>query len=361
MDTNNFKILLETTLFPLMDFKKNQYDGLMLNIHPYCKSCDKECLIKGQGKDYKVSLCSDNILFFKISINNRSFIIHSLRNDYSILNRQDKKKYPNKIFFKHIEKVKKWVDKIEEIIQLDTKKKNIINLNNSVFIHDMKKVYSTILRRMEDYISENSTSSYHYDENLRFLDTNLLCIYKAINLLDYQFNNVNYISNPNAVQYGQLRETHIYKAIDKLNRILRTNSKIKIELKGTSHNQLFLYESFISLPFILIDNALKYSLKDQSIEIHINDLDDKVLIEIISFSPKINSEDKKHIFEKFQRGDNVCTLVPEGQGIGLYLAKVIADAHNIEIKLEEKNGTTTTIDDVLYCENIFKFIVQSLQ
>ena len=291
------------------------------------------------------------------------FIINGVKNTYSLLNRQDKKKYPNKLFFKHIEQVRNWVDKIEKINQLTIDKKDIINENNSIFIHDMKKVYSSMLRKFENYISKNSILSDDIDENLKNLDSDLLSIYKSINLLEYQFNNIDYISNIESIKFGQLREVHIYKAIDKIHRILRTNVPNKIELKGSSHKKLFVYESFINLPFILIDNALKYSLKEQNIEIKINDslVEDGVEIEIISYSPLINDEDKKYIFEKYYRGCNVKTLVPEGQGIGLFLAKIIADAHNIKINLLDNQIKKFEVEDIIYCENNFKFVVKTLK
>lgn len=353
---------LETTLFPIMDFKQNQYDGIMLKTHNDCKNCNKECLKSSQEKNYILNLCSNEVLYFKISINGRNFIINGLKNTYSLLNRQEKKKYTNKLFFKHIEKVKIWVDKIEKINQISIDKKDVINENNSIFIHDMKKVYSSMLRKFENYISKNCNFQEDIDDNLKNLDSDLLSIYKSINLLEYQFKNIDYISNPESIKFGQLREIHIYKAIDKLNRILRTNVPNKIELKGSSHKKLFVYESFINLPFILIDNALKYSLKDQSIEININDsLQDRVEIEIISYSPLINDEDKKHIFEKYYRGCNVKTLVPEGQGIGLFLARIIADAHDINITLVDNQKKNFEIEDITYCENCFKLIVKSLK
>ena len=90
-------------------------------------------------------------------------------------------------------------------------------------------------------------------------------------------------------------------------------------------------------------------------------VEDGVEIEIISYSPLINDEDKKYIFEKYYRGCNVKTLVPEGQGIGLFLAKIIADAHNIKINLLDNQIKKFEVEDIIYCENNFKFVVKTLK
>ena len=105
-----------------MDFKQNQYDGIIFKIHTDCKNCNKECLKSIQEKNYILNLCSSGILYFKISINGRNFIINGVKNTYSLLNRQDKKKYPNKLFFKHIEQVRNCVKKKEKINRKKDKK-----------------------------------------------------------------------------------------------------------------------------------------------------------------------------------------------------------------------------------------------
>lgn len=91
---------------------------------------------------------------------------------------------------------------------------------------------------------------------------------------------------------------------------------------------LFMMKAF----FNLIDNALKYSPADTTIDIKAVAFKDKVKIEIKDHGIGIPKGDLKHIFEKFYR-----VARPEqvmGTGLGLSICKGIIEAHGGEIVAE---------------------------
>ena len=80
-------------------------------------------------------------------------------------------------------------------------------------------------------------------------DKDILGIYKSINLLEYQFNIIDFVSNPSAARFGNTSQIHIYKVIDKLVRILQGISKNYIRIIGNSFNKLYI--TFKTVPLAL--------------------------------------------------------------------------------------------------------------
>ena len=94
-------------------------------------------------------------------------------------------------------------------------------------------------------------------------------------------------------------------------------------------------DSLKELVNILVDNAIKYG---NGKEISIS-LKNKTL-KIVDNGMGISKEDLPHIFDRFFRGDKARSH--DGYGLGLSIAKQIAENHNAKIKVESKLGTGTT-------------------
>lgn len=75
----------------------------------------------------------------------------------------------------------------------------------------------------------------------------------------------------------------------------------------------------------LLDNAIKYSRKEEIILLKVLTKNKLVTAQIIDEGPGIGEIEKEKIFEKYYRGDNNQT---KGTGLGLYLTKTIIREHN---------------------------------
>ena len=97
------------------------------------------------------------------------------------------------------------------------------------------------------------------------------------------------------------------------------------------------------LLFIFLDNAKKYS--DGKISIYIDIEESKPCIRIIDRGIGIPKSDLPKIFDRFYRVDKARTRKQGGSGLGLSMAKEIAEALNIHIDVEsiEEIGTTVTL------------------
>ncbi|MGD9623084.1 MAG: ATP-binding protein [Arcobacter sp.] len=353
---NILKDHIKYSLYPLLDVKEKHYDGILFTKNKLCDSClVKQCLSAKNKKDYNLKKCDKELLYFKITIHNKTFIMYGMRNDYNMLSRLEKKKYESKIYCSNLNSVKRWVDKVNENFNIYENNLDETEQKNSIFIHDIKKVYSIILRKVESFIKNNCDTPSDLDACIKNTDKDIMGIYKTINLLEYQFNIIDFVSNPDSAKFGNIKQIHIYKVVDKLVRIFQGFSNNNIKIIGSSFNKLYIYNSFVTLMFILIDNAIKYSHNNQDIEIHIDDLGyDKTKIKVISFSPYLTPAERVDIFDKHYRGENITKIIPDGQGIGLYVASNIADVLETKVDIYCSNSLTK-INNINYCNVSFEF------
>ncbi len=85
----------------------------------------------------------------------------------------------------------------------------------------------------------------------------------------------------------------------------------------------------------LLENAIKYSPKEQPITCLLNEHSGKIELHVIDEGPGIPDGEKKNIFKKFYRLGDEATRKTQGTGLGLYLCKKIAEDHNAEIEVKD--------------------------
>ncbi len=97
----------------------------------------------------------------------------------------------------------------------------------------------------------------------------------------------------------------------------------------------------------LLANAVKYSHENAKVQITAARKDDKIRVDIIDKGIGIAEVDLPHIFDRFYRADlSRNKTKANGYGLGLSLARAIADAHGAEInvKSEYGKGSTFTVE-----------------
>lgn len=101
--------------------------------------------------------------------------------------------------------------------------------------------------------------------------------------------------------------------------------------------------SLTQLCVILLENALKYSPKDSVIRIKSRKSGQTVVCDVEDSGQGISAEDLPHVFDRFYRADSSRSGSQQtsGFGLGLSLAKLIADLHNAEIVLTSTPGKGT--------------------
>jgi two-component system phosphate regulon sensor histidine kinase PhoR len=94
----------------------------------------------------------------------------------------------------------------------------------------------------------------------------------------------------------------------------------------------------------LIDNAVKYG--DGAVKIEAQRSDRAVRISVADEGPGISLADQQRVFEKFYRADPQLARAPGGTGLGLYIARELAQrmGGRIELTSELGNGATFMVE-----------------
>ncbi|WP_077604398.1 sensor histidine kinase [Oceanobacillus sojae] len=96
------------------------------------------------------------------------------------------------------------------------------------------------------------------------------------------------------------------------------------------------------IPYILIENALKYSEEDVLVSMYSDA--EKSFIQFKDFGEGIGKEEQEKIFDRFYRVDRARNRETGGTGLGLAIAKEIIETHggNITVESEVGKGSTFT-------------------
>ena len=100
-------------------------------------------------------------------------------------------------------------------------------------------------------------------------------------------------------------------------------------------------EQIKQLAVILLSNALKYSDEGGKIEVSLKAKGKQREIRVFNTGDVISPEDREHIFDRFWRADPAHGRETGGHGLGLAIAKNIADAHHGKIAVDSREGCGT--------------------
>lgn len=93
----------------------------------------------------------------------------------------------------------------------------------------------------------------------------------------------------------------------------------------------------------LIDNAVKYSPKNAEVIVRVEQDQRVIAFHVIDTGPGIKKDELPYIFDRFYRADSSRTKQGvSGYGLGLAIAKSIADAHHGDIAVVSKVGKGST-------------------
>ena len=120
------------------------------------------------------------------------------------------------------------------------------------------------------------------------------------------------------------------------------NKKMILNIK--CNNEIFVDKNKIKqLLVIILDNALKYTEENDSIEVIINNHDEKLFITIKDTGIGISDKGIKHVFERFYREDKARSREKGGTGLGLSIAYTIVKSHGGSIKLSHNKPKGTIV------------------
>lgn len=93
----------------------------------------------------------------------------------------------------------------------------------------------------------------------------------------------------------------------------------------------------------LLSNAVKFSLPGGEVEVWLKKHEEKAQITIRDHGSGIEPEILPYLFKPFARAPDALKARISGTGLGLYVSKVLVEAHNGKIELQSEQGIGTTV------------------
>ncbi|TBL80386.1 sensor histidine kinase [Paenibacillus thalictri] len=144
--------------------------------------------------------------------------------------------------------------------------------------------------------------------------------------------------------------TRLTPLLTSISRHLSVTFRRHIELSEPSEDVVLRIdpEQIRQLVIILLDNAIKYSSDDIALEWY--RAQHSVVIRVIDKGIGIAEDELPHIFERFYRVDKARSRQTGGSGLGLSIAKRIAELHGGTIQAESVKGQGTQLTVTLPTE-----------
>lgn len=214
---------------------------------------------------------------------------------------------------------------------------------HSELFHDIRKICAHIKNKSEDIIA--------FEDNTREIAENcdtfeVLQRVKNIEALasvaTSRFDVYDISMNPEIMCLGQKRNRTVYKKFHKA-RYMLTNyleKNVTITMSGQSVFSHPIYQTFDVLPFILLENAIKYAPENSDVTVCFREEYNNLYVTIVSEGPTCTEEELPYLLAKGFRGANAKLTKVPGNGLGLSLAKEICDAHNIIMRINSNFNHT---------------------
>lgn len=240
------------------------------------------------------------------------------------------------------DKQNKKIQQLEQKISLlksDIKEQKNINDSFYNLKHEIARLNTSIFTISEalHHKFESEPNAKELKKNFKQIKDKINTIYYTSSMISSRMVYADLELNPNALRQQMQFESNIYKKFDKARYILideARKSKKEIKFNGQSFFSIRAISAFDCVPFIMLDNAIKYAPDDTEITVKFDEdyhpnIPLKVSVE--SLGPLVNESNLKRLADRGFRDENALNTQLQGQGLGLYIAKELCDMHSIKM------------------------------
>lgn len=234
--------------------------------------------------------------------------------------------------------VRKVEDYVASIEALEASLTVTIRDDLNLVVHDMRRLSTVIYHAAEE--ARLAIQALPRDNgSLRLIDN----IVAAQSMLRIRVDMIDYSGDPS--QERALTEVQVFRKVDKVVRSFRPMAEragVQISLKGSSYSTSWGPDILEIVPYILIDNAVKYSPHNGGIEVSVSESSNTIAFAVSSIGPEIKPHEFQKIFERGYRGEETRDRGNSGSGLGLFLCKRIVSSFNgtIEVAVGEREIMT---------------------
>lgn len=216
-------------------------------------------------------------------------------------------------------------------------------------LHEVRR-FSAQLTKFAERLSRETEGQIHVNQTA-------LSLFYTAGMISSRLAYTDIELNPRALESQTVMRSGIYKKFDKAKRILTEEARdreVTIRLEGESRIEIDTLPVFELLPFVLLENGVKYSPPRQSVFIYFETIGKQQVVTIASIGPEVTDIELPRLFEKGFRANATANL--PGEGLGLYLALQVCNFHGIHIRAELGRRNIYQMKGVKYGE--FRIVLE---
>ena len=215
--------------------------------------------------------------------------------------------------------------------------------------HELRKLNQQLKKQTETLSKEIDSYNPNFSR-IKYLGLN---VFSTSRLISSRLNTYDFSLNPDLALANVKKPTPLFKRFEKVVHCLRVESEhknVSLYLNGKSYKRINANEVIELLPFLLVENALKYSPKNETVNIRFLESEELLQVRISNWGPRPTDQEINTLTERGVRSANAQD-VESGSGLGLFLSNFICEMHNIEMEI--KIGTDRKfINNKVYSEFI---------
>lgn len=222
---------------------------------------------------------------------------------------------------KHI--VERYIDKFFYHSDQITESVRTVLLNS---VHEIRSINTDIKNAAREIIIQEEESE---------IDISLV-FRKARNvnglseILSTRTDFLDFIASPSRSNLPR-NQTRVFQKFDKVKRSLESRARKKrvhLVLRGGSIGMIDALVVFEVVPYLVIQNAVKYNPKGGTVTIEAREDDKFIEFEICNKGPKIEDDELEKIFEQGFRGKNANRAGMNGSGFGLFFLRELVEVYH---------------------------------
>ena len=206
---------------------------------------------------------------------------------------------------------------IEALSQSKDKLRHVMRSN----IHEVRSInadiYNAVYRLKEDL------EAYGYNHSRDF--NTVRNIEELSEILRTRTDVLDVVSNPALLQAAR-SPIPIYRAFDRVVRSLSptaSSENVRLSLTGSSTGRVNGISLFDVIPYLMVQNAIKYAPGNSAVQIHFSENSSRVCAHLTSVGPVVEEDEMARIFISGFRGRYAQQVTPEGTGFGMNLLKTL--------------------------------------
>jgi hypothetical protein len=344
--------------YPFVDHAGNICDGLLFRAGNTCRNCNRKECQEGFSVDRGRCLYGYNYARIEdghgVSIVLMGFLLKGT-------------KYPKNyktILSDGFELGKESIDRVSSIFcqggPVHEKLLDYERKTDSRILHDLKHLLSALERVAQKREIEEAVRNYS-PENWGILREASDKVYKIVSAIKNQISLADFIIAPDITKFSSIIETNIdgvFKGNIDIYNVLAIPAEKFIEPirrnPGVIDATRRVNETFVLLPAILLENALKHST-GRNIQVEVRLIDDILSICVKSYGPIVPEAMRGQIWKLGQQYTHKNSTKKGGSGFGLYLAKKICADSNFDISydgqyIREENGVPVGFNSFVVAE-----------